>query len=397
MKLLFSIPLALAQLDTIVDDGIEAGIISVLQNRLSKHDFAKLASHGCWCSRMGDEYPLGGSSAVDALDDLCRNWFKQRKCMTLEGGRCHRRQTGYNKAGNPPTCDGAVNLWNINSFCAQDTCTVDDFFANQIVDAINGMKKFRPTFGDDSICPKDVPSESEKMCQGQLPNYQVVQKNSVDQTCQVWTGCFNDSGNNRIMEHRALDVGDDYGGVPNAYDFCRYQCLKEGFSYFGLQNGRECWCNSDNFSSNAKVSDSQCQMDCVDQDDWTRCGNGNRMSVYKIEQTLGEACINEDVRPDAEDEYLGCFKDTNQRAFPFRAPNFYPQRVENANDYCREICDENGYTHYGLQYAYECFCGYETYDKYGQLPESDCNRKCHDQSPDTICGGSWAMSVYKFK
>ena len=98
-------------------------------------------------------------------------------------------------------------------------------------------------------------------------------------------------------------------------------------------------------------------------------------------------------------EYLGCFRDTTDRAFPFQAPKFkdFIPKVANANEYCMEKCDESGYTHYGLQNKYECFCGYDTYDKHGALPESSCNYKCRDQASDTICGGNWAMSVYKFK
>ena len=80
------------------------------------------------------------------------------------------------------------------------------------------------------------------------------------------------------------------------------------------------------------------------------------------------------------DEYLGCFKDTKYRALPFKAPNFSQDEicVANANDYCRGICFDHGYTHYGLQNSYECFCGFNNYDMYGELPESSCFKKCTD-------------------
>ena len=97
------------------------------------------------------------------------------------------------------------------------------------------------------------------------------------------------------------------------------------------------------------------------------------------------------------DEYLGCFRDAESRAFPFKAPSFLPEEnpVANANDYCREVCFDHGYTHYGLQNHKECYCGFDTYDIHGELPESSCNYECRDQTSDTICGGNWASSVYR--
>jgi len=394
MKLIFTLPLAFAQLD-FTDNGTEAGIISVMKKRLPLPVFQKLAIHGCWCSRMdSDSFALGGITALDALDDICKNWFKQRNCMRLEGGRCNRRDTSYARSGNG-SCEDAVNIYNINSFCAQDTCSVDEFYAERIANALNDMVDFQPLPGSLEKCPKDAPSDSEKICYGQLPNYQVADKESVEQNCQINKGCFIDAVDDRIMEHRALNVGDDLGGVPNAYDFCRYQCLKQGYQYFGLQWGKECWCsnNSNQFSKHGQVNDEECAQGCVDQDDWTHCGAGNRMNVFEIQQTLGEACLNQ--QDEVEEEYLGCWKDGGSRVFPFRAPNF--NGVPDAQEYCREECDAAGYDHYGLQYSQECFCGFETYDKYGQLDESNCNKICNDQRGDAICGGTWAMSVYKFK
>ncbi|CAB1106278.1 unnamed protein product [Ectocarpus sp. CCAP 1310/34] len=54
-----------------------------------------------------------------------------------------------------------------------------------------------------------------------------------------------------------------------------------------------------------------------------------------------------------------------------------------------------GATFFGVQFAYECFCGSSTadYDKHGSLPDSDCEYLC-DANPDQFCGGFSAMEVF---
>ena len=44
----------------------------------------------------------------------------------------------------------------------------------------------------------------------------------------------------------------------------------------------------------------------------------------------------------------------------------------------------------GLQYARECFCGYD-FKRLGRA--NNCNMKCTGNNQQ-ICGGGWALSVY---
>lgn len=89
----------------------------------------------------------------------------------------------------------------------------------------------------------------------------------------------------------------------------------------------------------------------------------------------------------AASEYLGCWRDANDRAMS-QNPSNSIQGVQA----CRQRCRDDGYKYAGLQYKKQCFCG-NSYTKHHQLDESECDTEC-DNTPGEICGGSWALSVY---
>jgi hypothetical protein len=62
---------------------------------------------------------------------------------------------------------------------------------------------------------------------------------------------------------------------------------------------------------------------------------------------------------------------------------------------CEEVCSEQGYTVFGLQYTKECFCGdeYDNIYREGVAPEEECDYECPDLS-GFKCGGFNRMNVY---
>merc|ERR1719476_369194 len=46
-----------------------------------------ISSHGCHCSRLNGRANIG-SSPIDELDRICRNWINKRRCMLKNGGIC---------------------------------------------------------------------------------------------------------------------------------------------------------------------------------------------------------------------------------------------------------------------------------------------------------------------
>ncbi|PRP84595.1 hypothetical protein PROFUN_09268 [Planoprotostelium fungivorum] len=83
-------------------------------------------------------------------------------------------------------------------------------------------------------------------------------------------------------------------------------------------------------------------------------------------------------------QYVGCYKDDGNRDLTGK----YTENVGSVAQ-CASICQ--GFSYFAVQYSTQCFCG-NSYGRYGQAPESDCNMKCNDGS--SRCGSGWRNSVY---
>ena len=87
--------------------------------------------------------------------------------------------------------------------------------------------------------------------------------------------------------------------------------------------------------------------------------------------------------------YLGCFVDRRERALVHRREDSQNMTIPK----CLQECVSQGYPFAGLEFAKECFCGYNTFAQYGKRPDTECNYKCTGDET-TICGGFWRMSIY---
>ena len=75
----------------------------------------------------------------------------------------------------------------------------------------------------------------------------------------------------------------------------------------------------------------------------------------------------------------------------YPAPSYYAGNDASMTaDVCYALCATLGYTYFGTQHYYECFCD----NDYGSLgTSSDCTTACGGDSNE-ICGGAYANSVY---
>lgn len=89
---------------------------------------------------------------------------------------------------------------------------------------------------------------------------------------------------------------------------------------------------------------------------------------------------------------LGCFKDEKN----FRLLNGYygVAKNENSPKYCINLCLQSGFPYGGVQYSYECFCGYEEPPLTSKIPDSSCNMKCPGDTHAT-CGGYYTINIYQ--
>ncbi|ALC43906.1 oxt [Drosophila busckii] len=89
---------------------------------------------------------------------------------------------------------------------------------------------------------------------------------------------------------------------------------------------------------------------------------------------------------------LGCYRDDKDTRL--LSGYFTSFKTSNSPSACIELCLQSGYPYAGVQYARECFCGYDTPPRQAKLPDSSCNMKCLGNIKE-ICGGYFAMNVYE--
>jgi len=51
-------------------------------------DVAKIESYGCWCVKLGSGQKRFGGKPADDFDEICKQWYRLRHCLVLEGGTC---------------------------------------------------------------------------------------------------------------------------------------------------------------------------------------------------------------------------------------------------------------------------------------------------------------------
>lgn len=89
---------------------------------------------------------------------------------------------------------------------------------------------------------------------------------------------------------------------------------------------------------------------------------------------------------EAQQRYLGCYKDSGARDLVHGTPARSDMTVE----VCTSTCAQAGYAYAGVQFARHCFCD-NSYGTHGTA--SNCDMACAG-NPNQTCGGRWANSIY---
>jgi hypothetical protein len=104
-------------------------------------------------------------------------------------------------------------------------------------------------------------------------------------------------------------------------------------------------------------------------------------------------------------QYQDCYADTNGLTlYSFtedniaygsdsysQGDNTQPNGVSATN--CINYCGAKGYPYAGLEYHYQCYCGYRI--RPGNSPSTGCTMKCYGINPQNeTCGGSNRMQIY---
>ncbi|PPQ91781.1 hypothetical protein CVT25_000426 [Psilocybe cyanescens] len=97
----------------------------------------------------------------------------------------------------------------------------------------------------------------------------------------LWTyqGCFTDSTGARTL---GTGVNIPLGTTPES---CTAACLAQGaFTFAGVENGHECWCDTTVHAPTQRVGDADCRELCQ-ANHGEYCGNANRVAVYEFSPT----------------------------------------------------------------------------------------------------------------
>jgi len=121
----------------------------------------QLFNHGCWCSKLVDptNIELGGTEAVDELDQICKEWAKARKCLVSSGGVCENYGTDLKSDTymiETTLLDGGLAVCNeLNSDdCKDSTCKIDVEFALRINELYEQTEGGLELSVSEKNCPK---------------------------------------------------------------------------------------------------------------------------------------------------------------------------------------------------------------------------------------------------
>ncbi|KAL2130741.1 hypothetical protein VTI74DRAFT_6005 [Chaetomium olivicolor] len=231
----------------------------------------------------------------------------------------------------------------------------------------------------DSDCSFPCAGDSTEICGAGLRldvytnnNYVVPDPTNAAPAGVPYLGCFVDSPARALPERV---ISDD--GMTAAK--CAANCA--GYTYFGTQWSRECYCG--NTAPTEQATQSECNMPCSGNAA-EMCGAGMRLSVYG---PVGAAPTNPATVGDFT--YDGCYTDSVAlrvlAGYTFTSPDMTPAS-------CAAICAE--YAYFGLEYGSQCFCGVALDPSGTMSPEKDCSMKCSGDD-SLICGDANRLTVYK--
>ncbi|XP_056001682.1 xylosyltransferase oxt-like [Ostrea edulis] len=155
-------------------------------------------------------------------------------------------------------------------------------------------------------------------------------------------------------------------------ELCRTFCEERNDKYYGLQQGRWCYCG-DRTPENREL-DGSCSYKCGGNQD-QYCGGQHTQSFY--------------VNRNYSNGYLGCFNDEADSMFNVKNTSSTSMTVEK----CKEFCQKEDVPFYGLLAGIECVCRNSPLPSVNKSDE-DCRIKCSGYEKD-FCGGDGMIGFHK--
>ncbi|KAH6711606.1 hypothetical protein BKA61DRAFT_554745 [Leptodontidium sp. MPI-SDFR-AT-0119] len=196
-------------------------------------------------------------------------------------------------------------------------------------------------------------------------------------------------------------------------EMCAASCA--GFTYFGTEYGRECYCGNSFGTGSTVAPATDCSFTCGG-DAYEYCGAGNRLTVYVLNGTAlpssssvsssstklstgvsSTVSLSSSSTAPASTGFptgwtsQGCWVDGLTGRILTKQQ---PDNAQNTLESCVQTCAGLGYTIAGAEYGTECYCDNFVYNG-GALAaaQTDCNIPCPGKSSE-MCGAGGRISMY---
>ncbi|UNI14601.1 (Methyl)glyoxal oxidase [Purpureocillium takamizusanense] len=211
----------------------------------------------------------------------------------------------------------------------------------------------------------------------------------------AWTsyGCYTEATNMRALS--AKTTASDEMTLETCAAFCA------GYSYFGVEYSRECYCGNKFNAGATQRPGSECNMICSGFS-CEYCGASSRLSVYTLGGGVDPSSTTSGIPsstttgdpqqtglPEGWQPY-GCWVDgVNGRILNYQAPDNPDLTLQS----CAKTCADQGYTIAGAEYHTQCFCGKQIVNGgVKATSDTECNTPCGGDSSQN-CGGPGRMSI----
>jgi WSC domain len=184
-----------------------------------------------------------------------------------------------------------------------------------------------------------------------------------------YLGCYTEATIGRAL------VSVAYADDGMTVEMCASEC--SGFTMFGVEYQRECYCGNTLGAGSAETSELECKYSCMGNSSES-CGGDSRLNLYKFGATS--------IVTTTETTFTrqGCYTEgTGIRALTGKAYFNDSMTVEA----CATACE--GYTWFGVEYGRECYCG-NTINRGSVIADdSNCSFNCPGDSTEKCGAGNF--------
>ncbi|KAL7419478.1 hypothetical protein Q5752_006316 [Cryptotrichosporon argae] len=190
-------------------------------------------------------------------------------------------------------------------------------------------------------------------------------------------GCSVDQDSPRVFN------GPSTASDNNTISGCTASCAAQGYTWAGVEYGRECWCGTNALMS--PTNSSACNVPCSG-DPWANCGGSYAVEVFFGPSTAAVPADDAELPTGWAD--LGCYTDADS---PRTLASGYTSATNMTWSSCINHCEGLNYKYAGVEYGQECWCGNSL--NTSRATTSGCDVLCAGDDARK-CGGSYRLEVF---